>query len=572
MFINKITIQNFKSFKYEVVNFFTPKDGNGLNIFVGENNSGKSTLFEAVDFLRNGPKITLEDLKNKGSENKEMFVEIEFVGNIKDLVEKFSIKKLDEYIDGSDNECRIISRRSDKIYNIKQGKKDVEINSKKIGLWNFTTKQFENPSGIDADFKKLFEIDFIWSDTNPGDIVKFGATTICGKLIGEIVKNFETTNEYKDFSVAHQKAFNSKESSLKKDLDNVEKRTKEIFKEQFGNAEIKFYFDLIDISSFFKNTKIKINDGLETYLEEKGSGMQRSFALALLQVYAENIIKHPNNSNTCKPFYLFIDEPEICLHPQAQRKLLSALQILTKKQQIFISTHSSYFINPDFIGNIFRFEKKEKDGSKVYLCKDAALINKLKEKENRVFFFHHKDMFFAKKIFFFEGVSDYERFSLYCEKNCNKDIIQSFYFLTGKDDWSHFQKLCGELEIEAHFIFDLDVISKNSQTFYDEVINNKIKQLDKNLKTYKEKRIDDDGQEKEIEKVVKSKEDRCEPLFDKNLSKEELKGKNEIIEMLKLNNINVLRFGMLENYLDKNGDLVLDDKIEKEEELKSIFI
>ncbi len=60
-------------------------------------------------------------------------------------------------------------------------------------------------------------------------------------------------------------------------------------------------------------------------MEEKGSGMQRSIALALLQVYAEELVKHPRVSTITKPFFLFIDEPEICLHPQAQAKLLNAI-------------------------------------------------------------------------------------------------------------------------------------------------------------------------------------------------------------------------------------------------------
>jgi len=96
MFIKRITIQNFKSFQNESIDFFTPDEGSGLNIFVGENNSGKSTVFEAVDFLRNGVKVSLEDLKNKYKKDEEMFVEIEFSGNIKDVIENFSIKKLND--------------------------------------------------------------------------------------------------------------------------------------------------------------------------------------------------------------------------------------------------------------------------------------------------------------------------------------------------------------------------------------------------------------------------------------------------------------------------------------------
>lgn len=576
MHIKKITIKNFKSFVDESIELRIPagNSGSGLNIFVGENNAGKSNVFEAIDFLRNGLPSGkgISDLKNKNAnKDDEMFVEIEFSGAVNKLIESFSGKKLDDYIQDEDGTQRIKTRRSDKIYKITQGKKEVEINIKKIGIWNFQTNQFENPSGLDADFKKLFEIDFIWADTNPEDIAKFGSTTICGKLLGEIVKNFEDTEEYSNFSTAHQKAFNDPNSGLKKSLNETEKRTQEIFLDQFGNAEISFHFDQIEVSSFFKNTRIKIHDGVETYLNEKGSGMQRSVALALLQVYAESLVQNADNLDVQKPFYLFIDEPEICLHPQAQKKLLIALKKITEQKQIFITSHSPYFIDPDLIGNVYRFENLVSNGSKQFSCTNTQTISALKEKENRVFFFHHRDLFFSKELFFFEGISDYERFSIYCENNGFSSIVQNFYFLAGKNDWKHFKKLCDDLKINAKFVFDLDVISKGSNTFSDSTIKTKIENLGKELKQYEEKFTDEAGEEKTRMKVVKEKEQRCEPLFDENLSEDDKSKKDEILRELKEQNILVLRYGMLENYLEENGSVVSDQNNQKEAELKEVF-
>ena len=98
--------------------------------------------------------------------------------------------------------------------------------------------------------------------------------------------------------------------------------------------------------------------------------MQRSVALALLQVYAESLVQNPENPDIQKPFYLFIDEPEICLHPQAQKKLLVALKGIAKQKQLFITSHSPYFIDPDLIGNIYRFQNTFEEGAKHFLCND----------------------------------------------------------------------------------------------------------------------------------------------------------------------------------------------------------
>ncbi len=56
MFIKSICLSNFKGFigDNHQINFNIPDGttlGSGLNIFVGENNSGKSSIFEAVDFF-----------------------------------------------------------------------------------------------------------------------------------------------------------------------------------------------------------------------------------------------------------------------------------------------------------------------------------------------------------------------------------------------------------------------------------------------------------------------------------------------------------------------------------------
>ena len=72
MKIRKITIENFRSIKkaeIEVTDF---------NIFVGQNNCGKTNLFEALEFFFNGYKGNLQELKYLRDNDLEMFIEVEF--------------------------------------------------------------------------------------------------------------------------------------------------------------------------------------------------------------------------------------------------------------------------------------------------------------------------------------------------------------------------------------------------------------------------------------------------------------------------------------------------------------
>jgi predicted ATP-dependent endonuclease of OLD family len=350
MFIKRLTVSNFKSFqgKAEPLELNIPNGeiGSGLNIFIGENNTGKSTIFETIDFIRNGTKKSVEDIKNKENQSDEAVVEITFQGEIEQIIDNFSqpnkVSIFKKYITNHSGEQQIHFMRH-------------TSNVKTIKLWSGENKEYKNESGIDAPVKKLFETYFVWADTNPNDQTSFGATTICGNLLKEIATNFTKTCEYESFSKKFQQVFNDDDSGLRKELIVIEKKTQAIFREQFGDASISFHFDELDISTFFKNTTIELDDGINTPMNEKGSGMQRSLALALLQVYAEELTRHPESNDITKPFFLFIDEPEICLHPKAQKKLLNTLLELSKHKQIFLASHSPYFLITEHLNKIGLF-------------------------------------------------------------------------------------------------------------------------------------------------------------------------------------------------------------------------
>ena len=350
MFIKSICLSNFKGFIGEnhQINFKIPDGttpGSGLNRFVGENNSGKSSIFEAVDFLRNGIKGEIDRIRSKRENNTQpehACIEITFCGDIENSVNYFvQSNKQTAFINSitSNNELR--ARRS-------------TVDCKQLDLWNENSQGYSNPSGIDAPFKKLFETNFIWADTNPSDEAAFGSTTLCGVLLKEIAQAHITTSEYRDFQDSFNSVFNNPNSELRQKIAVVEQKVQHIFTEQFGQAHIHFRFDELKIDSFFKSASIFIDDGVDIPMSEKGNGMQRSVALALLQVYAEELA-HDEEQGQTKPFYLFIDEPEICLHPKGQTKLFEALLEISKTKQVFLTTHSPYFLVTPHLNNVGLF-------------------------------------------------------------------------------------------------------------------------------------------------------------------------------------------------------------------------
>lgn len=353
MRIVEISIENYKGFAGHHDYTF---DGN-LIFLVGENNTGKSTLMEAVDFLVSGlDKRSIEDVRNKNANsNAVLSVTVTLTGNLRDLINNFSEDKYLPYVYEVDGVETIKLQRSSEKRKIKQNGKDVTLDIGKMTAWNNETNQYENPAGFDKAFKSFFDPQFIWSDVNPDDVTDFGSTKICGRLFKEIFSTFQQQPEWDTFEQQHQTVF----GSLREQAETLANDVADIFKSQYGDASISFDFPMPDPSNFLKSAGIVVDDGVSTSLADKGSGMQRGLALAFIQLYAKRNAEHPSNPELIKPLCFFIDEPEVSLHPKAQYKLLDALVAISETQQVIITTHSPLvlkkFKSPDH--NLFIFAK-----------------------------------------------------------------------------------------------------------------------------------------------------------------------------------------------------------------------
>ncbi|ATZ93059.1 ATP-dependent nuclease [Dickeya fangzhongdai] len=362
MFIKSMRIDNFKGYHggNNSIDFNIPDgttEGSGLNIFVGENNSGKSTIFEALDFIKDGTKKEVSELVNKSNPDikpDSLSVEVTYTGDISNVVRAhIQENKISSFLN------QIFINNSSEFFRVKRiWKKTNEGDVKKILFWNESDQEYSNPSGIDAPFKKFYDNNFIWADTNPSDESKFGASTICGSLLKDIALGHVETTEYKNFVTSYHELFNNQGSQLRAKISQIESLVQQVFSSQFGVANISFSFEELQIENFFKTAGVIIDDGVSVPMTEKGHGMQRAVALALLQVYAD-ITSNVANAPVSKPFYLFIDEPEICLHPSGQIKLLNALMAISKRKQVFITTHSPFMLSSPNLKNagLFIFKK-----------------------------------------------------------------------------------------------------------------------------------------------------------------------------------------------------------------------
>ena len=358
MYISEMKLENFRSFEGTTNLNFCP----GVNYFVGNNNSGKTTIFKAIEFLKSGK--TKEGWITKGKENKKVSVEITIKGeNLKYLLQNKELKKYEPYLN---SKCELKLKRSSEHQSWGNNK---EITIKNIALYNPNNDTYENPTGVDNTISALFDAQFVYSDLDNNEFQNLGkSTTIVGKLINTITKDFQNSDEWKNFEKAHADAFGDR--GFASNLTNLQQRVEKLMADQYGETNVEFSFGVPTIENFFKTGQILLEDnGIKTDISEKGTGMQRALALTLIQVYAQIDTKSEEIS---KPIFFFIDEPETFLHPIAQNKLIDSLNKLSEQNQVFITTHSPYLLNNFNNNNKLSIFSREQQTPRI--IKDVNLI------------------------------------------------------------------------------------------------------------------------------------------------------------------------------------------------------
>ncbi|WBP95690.1 AAA family ATPase [Mycolicibacterium neoaurum] len=342
MYIRSVTVENVKSFRKKHRFELT----SGVNYFVGDNNSGKSTVLEALLFMFEGPSASkwTPDKFYCADATGPTRVEVDIADDVDGLVkqEKFAVLKDFVFDDGGKRVLRL--ERSSESRTVVQGGKDKKIDVKAVCFWHPARQQFENVMGIDARVKAIFDFEAVWADAQPADHIDFANTKTLGRLLDSSFKRFVETPLWKALAAAHEKAFSPGEGdSFLAETAKLADGIKQLVDEQYGEASYRFDFGLPDAAVFMKQGSLHVDDGAgETPVDGKGTGMQRAIALGIIQFYARSAALIDESITT--PLVLMLDEPETWLHPSAQLKLGDAVSRIGEREQVFIITHSPYLI------------------------------------------------------------------------------------------------------------------------------------------------------------------------------------------------------------------------------------
>lgn len=174
---------------------------------------------------------------------------------------------------------------------------------------------------------------------------------------------------------------------------------------------------------FELGTDVHIDDGVRTTAERKGHGLQRAMIFALLRSWAaalqaerqanddgEVSARRPSDS-----VIFAMEEPELFLHPHAQRRLASSLREIsnTPEHQVFLCTHSTHFVDLSHYRDIAIIVKEvPEEGSQAKQSIEELFEGDDIGDQKRKFHMAHwinpdrGELFFARLIVFVEGETE----------------------------------------------------------------------------------------------------------------------------------------------------------------------
>ena len=221
---------------------------------------------------------------------------------------------------------------------------------------------------------------------------------------------------------------------------------------------------------FSKGVTIKIDDGVLTDVLAKGHGMQRSIVFALLQM----LIKSGQQQEEARPIILGIEEPELYIHPHAQRLIYGVLnefagltnnpdQVLGTDQVIY-STHSPAFVDISRYERIGVVRKEPAAGTIIRQCAVGVLGTVEERKGFKLltsFGLKHNELFFARDCIIVEGPEDEIGIISTARKlgvivDLPDEIGLSIVVADGKGDIPKFQKVLNAFGFDYGVLLELD--------------------------------------------------------------------------------------------------------------------
>ena len=264
-------------------------------------------------------------------------------------------------------------------------------------------------------------------------------------------------------------------------IADTEKQLNTLLTDFFAGCDLEIEFATPTLEVLLSAPKLYVDDGFRNAVENKGHGLQRAVIFTILRRYAEYMTSAPDGKK--RNLILAVEEPELYMHPQAQRTIRRVFRKISESgDQVIFSTHSSLLVDVADFDEIIRLEISLKNigGTKTTASRAWQLpmskmiedietrLPKLKgtvtSESMRDLYSHaynprRNEGFFASKIILVEGVTEEYSLPIYADvlPNCAFDPKGiSVVECGGKGTMDRLFRIFNELHIPCYLLFDYD--------------------------------------------------------------------------------------------------------------------
>lgn len=449
----KFTYFKFKNFKGIEKQTLSLTKGSNIFTLVGLNESGKTTILEAINFFSHKPEsldvleldsYSIDDIHNlipinkRDNFNDSITIEAGLEFSEDDIIEiKKEIYKSNEIV-VSDCSKKVSYTQT---YHFKNS---IHQTDKDQSHWEFWAKgkkkRAKNIRELTNDENQPANTNYIRKNIPsilyfPNFLFEFPEKIYLDdtiddpkhifyqKIIQDVLDSLDNDTNIQEHLIDRiqsterneKRNLNSLTGKMERKLSNVIfKSWNDIFNKKISQKEITLYTDSDDKGSYLE---FNIKDDVDNYrVNERSLGFRWFFVYILLTQF-RSYRKQNNNA-----FFLF-DEPASNLHPSAQSELLKSFENLPN---VLYTTHSHYLINPKWLESTYVVKNKgiDYENEAEYIAKNTD-VSVMKYRE-----FVSK---FPSQTSYFQPILEILEY-----KPANLELIPKVILTEGKNDFYTF--------------------------------------------------------------------------------------------------------------------------------------
>lgn len=395
MYISELKIRNFRSFSDdENIIEFNP----GLNVLVGENDSGKSAILDAIRLVLGTTDLGWNAVEEKDFFNEDTSREILIVLRFSDLseTEKATFLEYLTYEEGNTYlylywSCRYIS-----------------VAGTMRPISKFATGKTGIGQRLSPEIRELLRVTYLKALRDVYSDLRAKRHSRLSQILQNVPEISSGEEEYKEGTELNELSLLALTDlynqllSEHKALRSVNCNMSETLNKKLllSGDQIETKFEVSYSKDKTKRKLASLLEKLDLVLEHR-SGKVGLGTSNLLSIACE-LLLHKQASQSGNSLFLLIEEPESHIHAQRQLKLVQSLQESSEKfnQQIIVTTHSPLLASVVNLKNIIIVKN-----SKTYPLSE---VNTRLDKDDYEYLERYLDatkanLFFARSVMIVEG-------------------------------------------------------------------------------------------------------------------------------------------------------------------------